>query len=429
MDSHGNMAYYHLSMNSRNQTKKILIISLFFPPSTMVGGKRLSFLSEILEKTYSDLHVLTLKEKYVSQKDHSLPFGGIIHRTGMYPPHPIKTSNIFMKIFNRVWCSYLCLVDSSSGWILPGLIKGLRIIKDEKIDLIISTGPPFSSMVIGLLLNYFTRVPLILDYRDPWSNFKSIHRKVLIERINDMLERLAIRRASALVFCSQMMRDDFIKSLGKFTKATLHVVHNGFHNKDTIEPLSLGRGRKNMVYAGSFYGQRKIKLLVAPLLQLSDEGSITKDSFCFHIFGKLKDDDREVIKEYDLQDIIIEHSPIPYKQIIKYLKGADILFLPSGSDVSQCIPFKFYDYLSVERPMLAVAPQRSAVAELMNKIDCGRLALINSQESILTNLRAILFENKEYTYSGAQQYTWDESARKYIQIIDNIEGASPEKSL
>lgn len=407
-------------MNYHEQTKKILIISLLFEPDKRVGGKRFSFLSRILQKKYPELHVLTLKEKCIPQKDNSVASAGTIHRAGMYPSCPIETNNILKRIFRRLWNDYLCLVDPFSGWIFPALIKALKIIRDYKTNLIIITGPPFSPMVIGILLSLLTKAKLILDYRDPWSNHNWGYQKIFRKKFNQFFEKLAISRASALVFCSRIMMENFRDSLGKYTKATCHVVTNGFYSRDTIEPLSLGNGRRNMVYAGKFYGERGIGLLVKPLFHLLNQGTINKNNFSCYIFGSLTNENREVIKKYGLNEIIKEQPRVPYEKILRYLKGADILFLPSGSEFRYAIPFKFYDYLSVKRPILAVAPRRSEVAELMKEIDCGQLAFIDSEESILKNLRAMILHEKEYSYSGAQQYTWDEIGHKYLQVIDKV---------
>ena len=412
------MAFWGLFMNYHDQTKRILIISFLFEPNTRVGAKRFSFLSRILKGKYPELHVLTLKEKCIPQKDNFVASAGTIHRAGMYPAYPFEVTSIFKRVFNRLWVDYLCLVDQSSGWILPAFFKGLKIIKANKINLIIATGPPFSPMVVAFLLSFLGRTKLILDYRDPWTNRHQRYSRKSGRRINEMLERLCIGRASAVVFCSRIMMENFRDSLGKYTKATYHVITNGFYNRDTTEPLSLGNGTRNMVYAGNLYGERSIEILAKPLFHLLNEGAISKDNFCCHIFGKLKNEDREVIKKYGFHEIIKEHASVPYEQIIKYLKGADILFLPSGSDVNYAIPYKFFDYLSVKRPILAVAPQNSGVAEMMNQIDCGRLALINSQESILRNLRAMILEEKEYTYFGSDLYRWETIGLNYTHVIE-----------
>ena len=417
------MAIFGLFMKFNNQRKRILIISFYYPPSRLVGGKRFTFLSQILQKEHYEVHVLTLKEKYIAARDDFLPTPGIIHRVGMYPPYPIKKNKSFFKrIWNRLWEDYLCLSDRYSGWLLPALIKGLKIIKDNRIDVIIATGPPFSPMVTGFLLSLTTKVRLILDYRDPWTLHMKNYCKIFGKRINEVFERLSVGHASSLVFCSRIMKENFTDRLGKYTNAPIYFIPNGFHNNNngTVQPLSLGKAKTNMIYAGNLYGEIRIELLAKPLRQLLNENAITKDTFCFHVFGKLRDEDREVIRKYGLQELIKKHRLVPYERIMRYLKAADILFLPSGTDVKYAIPFKFYDYLSVKRPILAVAPRRSGVAELMREIDCGQLAFINSEESILINLRAMILHEKEYSYSGAQQYTWDEIGHKYLQVIDKV---------
>jgi len=380
------------------------------------------FLSQIFQERYPEVHILTLKEKYITARDNSLPTPGIIHRAGMYPLYPIrKNESFFKRVWNRLWEDYLCLVDRYSGWILPAFIKGLRVIKENKIDLIIATGPPFSPMVISLLLNLTTKTKMLLDYRDPWNYPDWNYCKIFGKKINEVLEKLSIRHASALIFCSQTMQEYFLSRLERHAKAPCHILSNGFQYNGAISPLSLGKAKKNMVYAGNFYGERNIKLLAKPLCQLLNEGAITKDSFCLHLFGKpLHAEEREIIREWGLQDIIKEHRAAPYEKILRYLKGADILFLPSGSEFRYAIPFKFYDYLSVKRPILAVAPENSAVAEMMSQIDCGRLALINSEESILKNLRKMLSTEEEHAHSGSEQYTWDKIGDKYIAVLEGI---------
>ncbi len=91
---------------------------------------------------------------------------------------------------------------------------------------------------------------------------------------------------------------------------------NGFHNNNngTVQPLSLGKAKTNMVYAGNLYGERRIELIAKPLCQLLNENAITKDIFCFHVFGKLRDEDREVIREYGLQELIKKHRPVPMNE-------------------------------------------------------------------------------------------------------------------
>ena len=400
--------------------RRLLVVSFHFPPSSKVGGKRFAFISQILNNIYPKLNVLTLKESYISSKDDTISGSGTIHRTAMFPPYPIIITNPLKRIWCRLWEDYLCLLDKYSGWIIPALIKGIRVIKKNKLDLIIATGPPASAFVTALLLSLITKTSLILDYRDPWMP-NGRYRNIFQKKLQHILERLSIRRASTIVFCSRIMEEEFKAGPGRYLNTPCYVIPNGFHSKDTIHPLPLGQARRNMVYAGSFYGERSIGLIAEPLSKLLKESIITKDSFRFHVFGNnsLKED-RHVIRKYGLEAVIQVHPRVSYKRIIRHLKHADILLLISGSDVRYALPYKIYDYLSVKKPILAVAPENSAVAEIMRQINCGRFASINNKDSILTNLRVMIEENSEYSFSGVEQYTWDKICHKYVEIIDNI---------
>jgi glycosyltransferase involved in cell wall biosynthesis len=278
----------------------------------------------------------------------------------------------------------------------------------------------FSSIVIGYLISRVTKTKLIIDYRDPWTTHNHKFCKIFGKKIGRLFEKSAVKYASAIVFSTKKMKTEFEKCLGKYTNSICRVINSGYQISGVIQPLSLGNHKINMIYAGNLYGERRMKLLAKTLYELKKEKIISKTDFCFHHFGEFNDQDIGLINKYGLQEIVERHPPVNYDMMIRYLKGADILYLPSGSDVSYAIPFKLYDYLSVRRPIFAIAPENSAVADMLREIDCGRLSIINREESITENLRAMLLETKEYSYSGAEKYTWKNSAKKYFKVIKEV---------
>jgi len=403
--------------------KNILIISLSFAPNAKVGSRRVGFLSEIFQKQYYNCFVLTAKEKYYLQKDSSVPFGGTIHRTGIYPPFtlPVSNNTLFQRAFHRIWSDYFSLGEPYNGFILPSLIEGLKIIRKHDIEVIVVSVPPMSPMISGLLLSRLTRTRLIIDYRDPWTTNPSFDGNSFVKKkLSKFVEKLIVKQASDLIFCSEIMRDEFLEHFNRYTTAPSHVITNGLLIKDNASLLYLEKTKKVMLYAGNFYGERRLQLLLDPLQQLQRKGVINKDNFCLYIFSELSEEDRKDIKRYDLIDIIREHSLVDYQKIIQYMKGADILFLPSGSDVKYAIPFKFFDYLSVKRPIFAIVSRNSAIADLMRQIDCGKLAYIDDQNSIQQTLHEMVSEDRTYSFSGLEQFDWQAIAKAYSDIINRL---------
>ena len=65
--------------------------------------------------------------------------------------------------------------DSRCFWVKPSVKYLKKYIKDNRIDTIITTGPPHSVHLIGLKLKKNLNVKWIADFRDPWTNIDYFH--------------------------------------------------------------------------------------------------------------------------------------------------------------------------------------------------------------------------------------------------------------
>ncbi|WP_319405975.1 glycosyltransferase [uncultured Desulfosarcina sp.] len=399
----------------------LLIISILFAPDQRVGGKRFTFLSKIFENTYKNLHILTMDEKQILDKDNTLWGGGTIHRVKMYPSFPTKNSpNFISRIFYSLWRDYLCVLDPYSGWIIPAFIKAYKIYKKYNISKVIITGPPFSPMMIGVLLSIFSKAKIIFDYRDPWSTHDWVNQNYFKKKSNSFFEKIAIKRADGYVFCSGLMREKFFSNFHENLDKPYSIITNGFYPKNGVRPIKLGSTDNIMIYTGNFYGERQLSLILKPFATLVKDGTIDRKNFQLHIFGNLNDIDRRLIQQYSLDEIIVEHSKVSYSKVIQYLKGSDFLFLPSGSDVEYAIPFKLFDYLSVRKPIFAVASKNSSVAQLINELDCGVFSEIDNDLSIIVGLKCLISNKNKYTYKNIENYNWEKIAFRYIEFLHLI---------
>ena len=82
--------------------KKCLIISYYFSPDSSIGAKRCSLLSNFFYKKLKVLDILTIKEKYISDKDDTLIFGGKVFRIGYFPRYKSEGKKISDKIIRRI---------------------------------------------------------------------------------------------------------------------------------------------------------------------------------------------------------------------------------------------------------------------------------------------------------------------------------------
>ena len=59
--------------------------------------------------------------------------------------------------------------DARKGWMPYAYKEALRIIDEQNIDLVVTTGPPQSTHLIGLKIKKETGLKWIADLRDPWT--------------------------------------------------------------------------------------------------------------------------------------------------------------------------------------------------------------------------------------------------------------------
>ena len=111
---------------------------------------------------------------------------------------------------------------------------------------------------------------------------------------------------------------------------------------------------------------------------------------------------------------------VSYQEIQRVMRKADILFLLSGDDVSYAIPYKFFDYLSVRRPILAVASKQSMVERLMATVDCGEYADFSDPAEIRRALTKLIANSRSYSFEGVDQFHWSTAAEKYFHLIDEV---------
>jgi hypothetical protein len=232
---------------------------------------------------------------------------------------------------------------------------------------------------------------------------------------------MAIQQAYAIVFCSDIMRDQFVTAFRDIAPGSLNVVYNGFEDfEGGPSDEEVAESVTTMLYAGNFYGARRLSIVAPLLAKLLDSGEISGASFQFHVYTSLNAEDRTLIEELQIGSLIQIHNPVPYDDIKRIMARSTILFLPSGDDVAYAVPFKFFDYLSARRPILAVAPKDSSVHRLMQSVDCGEFAEFGDDAAVLSSLRSLIRKQKAYSFAGAEQFQWKNAAEKYCTLIDKL---------
>ena len=146
--------------------------------------------------------------------------------------------------------------DGQMGWLPHALWVGLGLIRRRSISVIYSTGPPFSSHILGMVLQAWSGLPWVADFRDTWTYDpldEALLNPSMRKQVEARLESMVIHRANGVVAVTDVALEA-MRSAYPNRADRIRLIPNGF------EPEGIARADNNkretdrlrLVYTGSF---------------------------------------------------------------------------------------------------------------------------------------------------------------------------------
>ena len=233
-------------------------------------------------------------------------------------------------------------------------------------------------------------------------------------RIVQIVEKYILERAYHVVACTKTIKESLIKAFG-LDETKISVITNGFSER-AVKPAIIDSKAFTITYAGNFYGERNIGMLAESIVKLQRKYNDQKP-IRIHVYGKILAADQDLFQRKGLSDSIVVHKKSEYCEVIKFLKGSDVLFLPSGKDHYYALPFKLFDYLRVQRPILAVTAIDSELWKFMNTYQVGVTANIADKRSIYSAMEQLYLGQVKAEWSDTTKYRWCNLGNDYVEII------------
>jgi glycosyltransferase involved in cell wall biosynthesis len=370
-----------------SKMKRVLMITYRFPPVGGSGIQRVSKFAKYLPEYGWKPVILTSKGGSYSAYDPTLmedvPRGLSIHRTLSLEPMTLKrlarriihcrktkrgdtsvsaTSRKGLRTRVNLFIEKTFLIpDAQIGWLLPAVVKGGFIIWKEDVDVICSTGPPFSAHLIGLLLKMVTRRPWIADFRDPWTQ-DAIARTRWRLRIEEIMEHAVLKHADRVICVSQPLING-VKQKYLFTKDDNRflVITNGFDGDDFkgLECFRSGHERFVITYVGTVYERRSPESFLKALQQLFREKKDIAKRVQVNFIGLAPNSIQALPGQLGVQDAVRFIDYVPHKRSLEYLVNSDVILLivsEEGETSEGIFSGKIFEYLRSGRPILALVP-------------------------------------------------------------------------
>jgi glycosyltransferase involved in cell wall biosynthesis len=310
--------------------------------------------------------------------------------------------------------------DARFLWVKPSVNYLKKYIEENKIDTIVTSGPPHSLHLIGLQLKKELNVKWFADFRDPWTTIG--YHKVLklsssAEKKHKALEKEVLTTADTIIVTSKTTKTEF----QAITSQPIEVITNGYDvEKVTKQPLD---EKFTLAHIGSFLSERNPRILWKALRELIKENPDFKKDFQLKLIGAVSQEVLDTITEFRLNDYVLNLGYVSHQEAVEHQRKSQVLLLIeiNSNDTKSIIPGKLFEYMVSERPIIAVGPEGSDFAEIITSTNTGVFFLYDEleqlKEILLKYYNLYKEQNLKVNAVGLQQYSRKSLTEKLSKLI------------
>jgi glycosyltransferase involved in cell wall biosynthesis len=359
---------------------KVLLVTRHFPPGGGGGVQRPLKFATHLPALGIETHVLApdVPGSLPDGAELELPTQAWIHRVRYVGPRAGRPAERLLakQGLARVGTQAallgrrLLVPDENVPWSTFALPIAIRLVRREKIDVVLTTSPPPSLHLLGAAVKRTTGAAWVADLRDPLTSHP--HRRGYESQLARLKEasvggvgRLVASQADAIVAASEAIAEE---ARALEPKGKVVTIANGCDFDDFAGLEHRTSGRLRITHTGHFHGKRDPK----PFLQALAESGL--DDVVVRFAGDFRAADREYAESLGLGEKVELLGDVSRRRSLELQRDSEALLLlipESGGRGRGVLTGKIYEYLAAERPILAVVPPDGAAARLVGDTGSG----------------------------------------------------------
>lgn len=405
-------------------TKKVLLISVEFPPRKMGNDRFVKFARYLLELGWQ-VYVLTVSKRSIWEFDHSIeippgtricrafrpnPFVSLDRRwhekdnvrikekLGQKESLPAAKASLsplarFKKAVTKIiiqFRRYFFIPTEEIMWLPFAVIKGTYLCFKEKVDLIYSTAPDFTNHLVAGLISLLTGKKWVAEYRNFWTdNPTRPHRTKWHKVIEESLDWCVLKRSTAIVVIAEAMKAALLKRRPFLCPERLISIDNGYDRPEFDSlPIPQIEDRQFLItYTGALYADYPTPAFLTALGELFQEEPKMKQTCRVDFCGIVKDQQKrevtKVIHRFGLEDNVRFLGQVPRPEALRLQLESDLLLLlfivrDNLPNLETVVPGKVFDYIAAGKPILAVVPE-GMTTDIIRQ---GRLGIVVNTDEV-----------------------------------------------
>lgn len=259
-------------------------------------------------------------------------------------------------------------------WIPRGVRLAKKIARREGIQVVLTTSPPESTHLVGINLKRSLGIPWVVDFQDLWTE------KVLNYRPATPLHDWWIKRLERSVFTTAdhviaNTRGNAKRHIRRFglSRSCIDVIENGFDRDDLIPPQVITSPDIFRIgYAGAFDKHEfPWRMTLDALNKLA--GEVGRDRVKLVFCGYPSRQVMDYLQEQQMSDLVDVRGVLSHREAMRITADTELrlLLLYENAYSTSIVPQKLYNYLIMNGPILAIAPEEGITAGIIATTHMG----------------------------------------------------------
>lgn len=403
-----------ISWNKTYSGKKVLFCAYIFPPLGGSGVQRsLKFVKYLREFGYEPIILTVGKDDKKIVRDNSLldeiPDDLTIIRIDMpdvFLPELLSQTeqqeilNLYSGVVKSPeWIEeYLEIVGSKDSRLIPDnrivwVNECLKHIEQKldlsQIDLVFTTGYPYSTFFVGYYLKKKYGIKWVQDYRDPWtSNEFYLENYYQGQRISmhlqKELEKQFVTFSDAIAVIAESTIREYKEEFNIDTSKILEIT-NGYDEDDfqNIRIVHEKNQKFTLCHNGCLYGDRNPETVIMAVNDLIAEKRIKEDGIRIIFNGTVDDNWKQLLDKKDSYKLIQYNGYLSHMESIISASNSDLLLLFGLKGAGSQLGYsgKLFEYLRMKKPILSYSEKGGILDRVLDKAKAGKNFDYNDLES------------------------------------------------
>ncbi len=317
----------------------------------------------------------------------------------------------------------LFIPDARMFWIKPASKALNDYLKHNKVDAIVSTGPPHKPHMIALNVIKKNNIPSLADFRDPWTNIDFYDKLRLTnwaDKKHKRLELEVLNKASQVVTVTWSWAEDFKRISDKMPM----VITNGYDPEDFVKAGTLKLDKKfTITHAGSLNDDRNPHSLWKALAELNKEIEGFVNDLEIKFIGQVAPVAIDELTQNGLAKNLNLIDNLPHKKVVSEIMKSQLLLLPLNDtpNIDGVVPGKLYEYIGANRPIVCIGKPAGDAAKIIRETNAGSISDFHDIETLTETIKTYYQDYKNGKLT-VESKNYEKYSRKLLagQIAEEL---------